>query len=127
MSDTKPNKDDLDYEDLLEVTYDALIEGGFRDIKVADAEDIPEPDSIHGHIPDMQAVNSKGITFIFEICMPETYAELELIERFQAFTKYVDEVKGQFVAIVPDGDEGLVAAFIEEHSFPEERLTIWEA
>lgn len=127
MADTKPNKDDLDYEDLLEVTYDALVEGGFSDIKIADAEDIPEPDAIEGHIPDMQAVNSKGIKFIFEICMPETYAELELIERFQAFTKHIAEVKGQFVAIVPEGDEGLVAAFIEEHGFPEERLTIWEA
>ncbi|MFI3271488.1 MAG: hypothetical protein R3Y11_05185 [Pseudomonadota bacterium] len=127
MADNKPSKDDLDYEDLLEVTYDALVEGGFRDICIADAEDIPEPKPIDGHIPDMQAVNSKGIPFVFEICMPETYAELELIERFQAFTKHVAEVKGQFVAIVPDGDEGLVAAFIEEHKFPDERLTIWEA
>lgn len=127
MPESQPNKDNLDYEDLLEVTYDALVEGGFRNIHVAGAEDIPEPGSINGHIPDMQATNSKGITFLFEICMPETYAEMELVERFQAFLAHSEKTGGQFVAIVPEGDEGLAAAFVEEHNFPEERLTIWEA
>lgn len=122
-----PSKDDLDYEDLLEATYEALVESGFRDIRVADAEDLPEPEPIGGHIPDMQATNQKGITFIFEVCMPEAYAEMELVERFQAFTKHVENTKGQFVVIVPEGDEGLAAAFVEEHDLPEDRLTIWEA
>lgn len=127
MSDATPNKDDLDYEDLLEITYDALIEGGFKNIKIANAEDIPEPEAINGHIPDMQATNNKGMTFIFEICMPEAYAEMELVERFQVFTEHVEQSKGQFVVIVPEGDEGLAAAFVEEHGFPEDRLIIWEA
>lgn len=65
-------KDDLDYEDMLEVTYEALEESGFRDIRVTDAEDLPEPEAVEGHIPDMQATNQKGITYLFEVCPPRS-------------------------------------------------------
>lgn len=120
-------KDDLDYEDMLEVTYEALVESGFRDIRVTDAEDLPEPEAVDGHIPDMQATNQKGITYLFEVCPPEVFAELELVERLQAFTIRAKELGGQVVLIVPEGEEGLAAAFVEEHELPEDRLTIWEA
>lgn len=120
-------QDDLDYEDMLEVTYEALVESGFRDIRVTDAEDLPEPEAVDGHIPDMQATNRKGITYLFEVCPPEAFAEMELVERLQAFTRRATELGGQVVLIVPEGEEGLAAAFVEEHDFPEERLTIWEA
>ncbi|AAS94757.1 hypothetical protein [Nitratidesulfovibrio vulgaris] len=120
-------KDDLDYEDMLEVTYEALEESGFRDIRVTDAEDLPEPEAVEGHIPDMQATNQKGITYLFEVCPPEVFAEMELVERLQAFTRRAKELGGQVVLIVPEGEEGLAAAFVEEHELPEDRLTIWEA
>ena len=120
-------KDDLDYEDMLEVTYEALEESGFRDIRVTDAEDLPEPEAVEGHIPDMQATNQKGITYLFEVCPPEVFAEMELVERRQAFTRRAKELGGQGVLIVPEGEEGLAAAFVEEHELPEDRLTIWEA
>lgn len=126
MSNDTQNDDD-GYDYLVEAAYEALEESGFRDIRVSGYEDMPEPDAINGHVPDLQATNSKGIVYLFEICPREAFAIAELVDRMQAFTAHAAATKAQVILLVPEGDEDIAGAFLEEHDISEDNLTIWEA
>lgn len=116
-----------EFDDLLDAAFEALEESGFRNIKAADYEDVDNPAEISGYVPDLQAENKKGVTYLFDVCLQEAFAQPELVERFTAFANHVGSNGGQFIIIVPEGDEGLATAFIEEYDVPSKNVAVWEA
>ncbi len=114
-------------DDLADAVIEALMESGYKDLKVEGYEDFPAPEPVNGHIPDITARNKKGITFIFEVITKEFFAEQEVADRIKAFAEFCDEADAQFVVIVPEGEEGFASAFIEDLDIPQDSVEIWEA
>lgn len=114
-------------DDLADAVIEALMESGYKDLKVEGYEDFPAPEPVNGHIPDITARNKKGITFIFEVITKEFFAEQEVADRLKAFAEFGDEADAQFVVIVPEGEEGFASAFIEDLDIPQDSVEIWEA
>lgn len=115
------------YDYLVEAAYEALEESGFTGLLVSGYEDMPEPAPVDGHMPDITGTNSKGVSFIFEICPREAFTLEELAVRLLAFVRHAEATSGQVVLIVPEGEEDVAWAFLSEHSIPEDRLDVWEA
>ena len=121
--------EDDGYDYLVEAAYEALAESGFADVRVSGYEDLPGPEPLAGSgiIPDLTAMNRKGMLFLFEICPREAFALAELAERLLALAAYAEAQGAQVVLIVPEGEADLAGAFLAEHAIPENRLTVWEA
>ncbi len=114
-------------DDLSDAVIEALIESGYRDLKVEGYEGFADPTPVNGHVPDITASNKKGILFIFEVVTKEFFAEQEVADRMRAFAEYGNETDAQFVVIVPEGEEGFASAYIEDLEIPEDSVEIWEA
>ncbi len=117
------------YDYLVEAAYEALVESGFDDVRVSGYEDLPEPAPLEGSgiVPDITAMNRKGMLFLFEICPKEAFALAELAERLLTLAAYAETKQAQIVLIVPEGEADLAGAFLAEYKIPENRLTVWEA
>lgn len=124
MSKNQSTADEL-RQDLLETACEALIEGGFRNIKGL-LEELAEPDTVGGYQPDLQGENTKGVIYYFVVETEVTLALLETAERVNALAEHAIEHGCQCVIIVPEGDEGVAGAMLEEHDIPEDNLDIWE-
>ncbi len=132
MGTDATNQDALEddgYDYLVEAAYEALMESGFDDVRVSGYEDLPEPAPLEGSgiVPDLTAMNRKGMFFLFEICPKEAFALAELGERLLALAAYAETKQAQIVLIVPEGEADLAGAFLAEYKIPENRLTVWEA
>ena len=128
MSSQDASEDDS-YDGLMEAAYEVLVESGFADVRAAGYEDVPEPEPLAGSglMPDLTAINRKGMFFLFEICPREAFALDELAERLLALTAHAEAKGAQVVLIVPEGEADLAGAFLAEQQIPENRLTVWEA
>ena len=122
-------EDDDGYDYLVEAAYEALVESGFSDVRVSGYEDLPEPAALEGSgiVPDLTALNRKGMFFLFEICPKEAFALEELAQRLLALAAHAEAKKAQVVLIVPEGEADVAGAFLAEYKIPEDRLTVWEA
>jgi hypothetical protein len=116
---------DIQRQDLLETACEALFEGGFKKIKGL-LEELDSPDTVEGFQPDLQGENTKGVVYYFVVETEVTLARLETAERIRALAVHAAEHGCQCVIIVPEGDEGVAGAVLEEHDIPEDNLDIWE-
>lgn len=121
------HEEDDGYDYLIEAAYEALAESGFTDLLVSGYDDMPAPEAVDGHVPDLTAVNARGVPCIFEVCPREAFATQELAERLLAFARRAQAGGGRLVLIVPEGEEDVAWAFLSEHAVPEDRLDVWEA
>lgn len=115
------------HDDLVETALEALMESGFRDVRAVGFEDVEEPAEVNGHQPDLQAVNRKGIAFIFAVETEKTLTDESIAFRSAAFAEHAKNNGTQFVVIVPEGSEGLAGAIFHTLEIPQDSYDIWEA
>ncbi len=112
-------------QELLETACDALLESGFRAVK-GQLEGQSSPDAIDGLLPDLQGENAKGVRYCFVVETEVTLARPETAERIHVFAKHALEQGERCVIIVPEGDEGVAGAVLEECQIPEDNVEVWE-